>query len=56
MSLPLKILGVGRYLPKRVVTSAEVERLCGIKPGWIERHTGVRERRWIGPEIGRAHV
>jgi len=49
MSLPLKILGVGRYLPKRVVTSAEVERLCGIKPGWIERHTGVKERRWVGP-------
>lgn len=49
MSLPLKILGVGRYLPKRVVTSAEVERLCGIKPGWIERHTGIRERRWVGP-------
>src|SRR5690606_28634894 len=49
MSLPMKIVGVGRYLPERVVTSAEVERLCGIKPGWIERHTGVKERRWVGP-------
>lgn len=49
MSLPLKIIGVGRYLPKRVVPSSEVERLCGIKPGWIERHTGVRERRWAEP-------
>ena len=50
MSLPLKILGVGRYLPERVVPSSEVERLCGIKPGWIERHTGVKERRWVGPQ------
>jgi 3-oxoacyl-[acyl-carrier-protein] synthase III len=50
MTLPMKILGVGRYLPERVVTSAEVERLCGIKPGWIERHTGVKERRWVGPK------
>lgn len=49
MSLPLKILGVGRYLPKRVVPSSEVEQMCGIKPGWIERHTGVKERRWVGP-------
>jgi len=49
MSLPMKIIGVGRYLPERVVTSAEVERICGIKPGWIERHTGVKERRWVGP-------
>ncbi len=47
MSLPMKIIGVGRYLPERVVTSTEVERLCGIKPGWIERHTGVKERRWV---------
>ena len=45
----MKIIGVGRYLPERVVTSAEVERICGIKPGWIERHTGVKERRWVGP-------
>jgi 3-oxoacyl-[acyl-carrier-protein] synthase-3 len=50
MTLPLKIIGVGRYLPQRVVTSAEVEKLCGIKPGWIERHTGVLERRWVGPK------
>lgn len=50
MSLPLKIIGVGRYLPERVVPSSEVERICGIKPGWIERHTGVKERRWVGPK------
>lgn len=49
MSLPMKILGVGRYLPERIVPSSEVEEICGIKPGWIERRTGVRERRWVGP-------
>lgn len=50
MSLPLKIIGVGRYLPERVVPSSEVEKMCGIKPGWIERHTGVKERRWTNPK------
>src|ERR1700682_1579264 len=29
MPLPLKIAGLGRYLPERVVPSAEVEALCG---------------------------
>ncbi len=45
--LPIKILGMGRYLPARVVPSAEVEALCGLPAGWIERRTGVRERRWV---------
>ncbi len=50
MSLPLKIMGVGRYLPKRVVPSSEVEKLCGLNAGWIEKRTGVRERRWVNGE------
>ena len=50
MPLPLKIAGLGRYLPERVVPSAEVEALCGLPAGWIERHSGVRERRWATTE------
>jgi 3-oxoacyl-[acyl-carrier-protein] synthase-3 len=50
MSLPLKILGLGRYLPERVVPSAEVEALCGLPAGWIERHSGVRQRHWATTE------
>src|SRR5688572_23706618 len=48
--LPLKIVGVGRYLPERVVPSSEVETLCGLPAGWIERRSGVRERRWVSGE------
>jgi 3-oxoacyl-[acyl-carrier-protein] synthase-3 len=40
------ILGIGRYLPRRVVTSAELEAKLGLEPGWIEATQGVRERRW----------
>jgi 3-oxoacyl-[acyl-carrier-protein] synthase-3 len=47
---PLKIAGLGRYLPPRVVTSAEVEERAGLPAGWIERKTGVRERRWVETE------
>ena len=42
---PLKIIGVGRYLPKRVVTNAELEKTFGLNEGWIARRNGVLERR-----------
>jgi 3-oxoacyl-[acyl-carrier-protein] synthase III len=47
---PLKIVGVGHYLPKRVVTSAEIEQEYGYEEGWIERKQGVTERRWVEDE------
>ena len=50
VNLPLKIIGHGRYLPKRVVSNAEVEALCGLSAGWVERRNGVRERRWVTDE------
>ena len=50
MALPLKIIGLGRYLPERVVPSREVEALCGLPAGWIERRSGVRERHWATTE------
>ncbi|WP_224241402.1 beta-ketoacyl-ACP synthase 3 [Hyalangium gracile] len=41
----VKIAGLGKSLPRRVVTSAELETRLGLEPGWIERKTGVAERR-----------
>jgi 3-oxoacyl-[acyl-carrier-protein] synthase III len=48
--LPIKIAGLGAYLPERVVTSAELEAALKIPPGWIEQVTGVRERRYATSE------
>ncbi|GAB4429990.1 MAG: beta-ketoacyl-ACP synthase III [Anaerolineae bacterium] len=50
MTIPLKIAGLGRYLPARVVPNSEVERLCGLPAGWVQARTGVRERRWASGE------
>lgn len=50
VNLPLKIIGLGRYLPKRVVPNSEVEALCGLPAGWVARRNGVRERRWVTDE------
>jgi 3-oxoacyl-(acyl-carrier-protein) synthase III len=43
----VSILGVGAYLPKRVVTNAElVENFPEISADYVYQVTGVRERRW----------
>ena len=48
--LPVQIAGLGSYLPARRVLNAELEDQLGITPGWIERVTGVCERRYAGPD------
>ena len=45
-----KISGTGKYLPARLVTSAEMEEKLHLTPGWIERFSGVRERRFAQAE------
>jgi 3-oxoacyl-[acyl-carrier-protein] synthase III len=40
-----RISGTGKYLPSRVITSAEMEDRFHLSRGWIERFSGVRERR-----------
>jgi 3-oxoacyl-[acyl-carrier-protein] synthase-3 len=44
-TLPVRISGVGTYLPSRVVTNDELEAELGLDAGWIFDRTGVRERR-----------
>ena len=47
---PLKIVGVGHYLPKHVVSNAEIDRRGGFKEGTTDRgRSGVRERRRAAP-------
>jgi 3-oxoacyl-[acyl-carrier-protein] synthase-3 len=45
----MRIVSVGHALPDRRVTSAELEQSLGLEPGWIERRTGIRERRYAAP-------
>lgn len=48
--LPVKIAGLGWYLPERRVTNAELAERLGIPAEWIERATGVCERRYVTAE------
>lgn len=40
-----RITGTGSYLPEKIVTNADLERLVDTSDEWIVTRTGVRERR-----------
>ncbi len=42
-----RLVGFGHAVPERRVANAEIETKLGLEPGWIERRTGIRERRWV---------
>jgi 3-oxoacyl-[acyl-carrier-protein] synthase-3 len=43
------IVGLGCALPQRVVPNAEISPSIGVADDWIERRTGIRERRYAEP-------
>ncbi len=47
MSFRSRILGVGAYVPPRVVTNQELATLMETSNEWIIERTGIEERRWV---------
>jgi 3-oxoacyl-[acyl-carrier-protein] synthase-3 len=43
------VLGVGAYLPERIVTNAELATLVDTSDEWIVQRTGIRERHIAAP-------
>ena len=46
----VEIVATGRYLPERVVTNKELERMVDTTDEWIRERTGIRERRIAAQE------
>lgn len=44
-----RILGTGGYLPEKVRTNADLEKMVETSDEWIVERTGIRERRIAGP-------
>jgi 3-oxoacyl-[acyl-carrier-protein] synthase-3 len=44
-----RILGTGSYVPERVMTNADLERMVATSDAWIMERTGIRERRIAAP-------
>lgn len=40
-----RIAGIGSYVPERVLTNADLERMVATSDDWIVERTGIRERR-----------
>jgi len=40
-----KIAGTGSYLPEKVVTNADLEKILDTSDQWIRERTGIHERR-----------
>ncbi|SOB99299.1 3-oxoacyl-[acyl-carrier-protein] synthase-3 [Ureibacillus xyleni] len=46
----VKILGTGKFLPKKKVTSYELDHLLGLNNGWVEQKSGVSLRSFVENE------
>jgi 3-oxoacyl-[acyl-carrier-protein] synthase-3 len=45
------VLGVGRYLPDKVVTNQDMEKIVDTSDEWIRTRTGIKERRIASDDV-----
>lgn len=50
MTFSAGILGVGSYLPEKIVTNQDLEKIVETSDEWIVERTGIRERHIAAPE------
>ncbi len=46
----IKILGVGKYVPEKVLTNHDLEKMVETSDEWIKTRTGISERRIASPD------
>src|SRR5437867_1988094 len=51
-----RIMGIGMYVPPRVVTNDELATKMETSHAWIVERTGIEERRWVEPGEGGAEM
>ncbi|MEI6499756.1 MAG: beta-ketoacyl-ACP synthase III [Armatimonadota bacterium] len=45
-----KVVGLGSYVPERILTNADLEKMVDTTDEWIVSHTGMKERHIAAPE------
>jgi 3-oxoacyl-[acyl-carrier-protein] synthase III len=48
---PVKIAGLSTYVPPKVLTNADLERMVDTSDEWILQRTGIRERHIVEPGV-----
>jgi 3-oxoacyl-[acyl-carrier-protein] synthase III len=51
-----KITGVTGYLPPRVATNFDLEKIVDTSDEWIRTRTGIRERHYVDPGMAASHM
>jgi 3-oxoacyl-[acyl-carrier-protein] synthase-3 len=55
-SIAAKITGVAGYVPPRVLTNADLEKMVETTDEWIRERTGIRERHIVEPGVAASHL
>ncbi|CAN5629742.1 ketoacyl-ACP synthase III [soil metagenome] len=45
-----RVSGVGHYVPEKVVTNFDLEKIMNTSDAWIRERTGIEQRRFFNPE------
>jgi 3-oxoacyl-[acyl-carrier-protein] synthase-3 len=53
---PVKVAGLGTYVPPKVLTNADLEKLVETSDEWILQRTGIRERHIVDPGVGTSDI
>ncbi|PLS19241.1 3-oxoacyl-ACP synthase [Bacillus sp. M6-12] len=51
MNRNIRILGTGKYLPSKMVTSEELDKKLGLREGWVAKKSGVKVRHVVDGEV-----
>jgi 3-oxoacyl-[acyl-carrier-protein] synthase-3 len=46
-----RILGVGHYVPERIVTNNDLSKMMDTNDAWIVNRTGIKQRHWFTPGV-----
>src|SRR5439155_25887859 len=46
------LVGLGSYVPERVVKNGDLRQWMDTSDEWIQERTGIRERHWVRPGSG----
>ena len=52
----VKISGLGTYVPPRLLTNADLERMVDTTDDWILQRTGIRERHIVDPGVATSDI
>jgi 3-oxoacyl-[acyl-carrier-protein] synthase-3 len=56
MTIRAKISGVGHYVPSKVLTNADLEKMVDTTDEWISSRTGIKERRILDDGKGSSYM